>query len=134
MKQDREHFHSSKSGHIDNRASFPDNITPEERVRAQVGTPLTSLYTEHYCPVNAWPMPQQYSSSINSQWKRYLFPQVQYTNGYSKQKEKPDYQFEVRHLAAATSRDTPHLRGCVFQSLSNCLSHGLPFYVLLVEW
>ena len=90
MKQDREHFHSSKSGHIDNRASFPDNITPEERVRVQVGTPLTCLYTEHYCPVNAWPMTQQHSSFINSQWKRYPFTQAQYTNGYSKQKERPE--------------------------------------------
>ena len=49
-------------------------------------------------------MPQQHNSSINSQWKRYLFTQVQYTNGYSKRKEGPDYQFEVRHLAAAHSR------------------------------
>ena len=47
-KRHREHFRSSKSGNIDNRASFPDDTTPEDRVRAQVGTPLTSVYTEHY--------------------------------------------------------------------------------------
>ena len=34
LKLPRERFHSSKSGHVNNRASFPDNITPEERVRA----------------------------------------------------------------------------------------------------
>ena len=36
LKQHREHFHSSKSTETDNRAAFPDSITPKERVRAQV--------------------------------------------------------------------------------------------------
>ena len=48
LKQHRKYFHSSKRNDIDNRAAFPDNITPKERVRAQVRPPLTSLYTEHY--------------------------------------------------------------------------------------
>ena len=43
LKQHREHFRSSKSTDINNRVAFPDSITPEEHVRAQVRPPFTSL-------------------------------------------------------------------------------------------
>ena len=48
LKQHWEHFQSSKRNDVDNRAVFPDSITPKQRVRAQVRPPLTSLYTEQY--------------------------------------------------------------------------------------
>ena len=105
LKQHREHFHSSKSNDIDSRAAFPDSITLKERVRAQVRPPLTSLYPEHYSAVNAWPTPRQHSPSTNNLHKRYPISQVQYANGYSKQRRGLDHWFEVRHLAAAHSRD-----------------------------
>ena len=91
LKQHSEHFHSSTRNDIDNRDAFPDSITPKERVRAQVRQPLTSQYTEHYRALNSWPTPQQNSTSINNKWKRYPITQVQYANGYSKQKEGLDH-------------------------------------------
>ena len=91
LKQHREHFHSSKSNDIDSCAAFPDRITPKERVRAQAGLPLWSLNTEHYSAVNASPMPQQHSTSINNVWKLHLITQIQYANGYSKQRKGLDH-------------------------------------------
>ena len=90
LKQRWEHFHSSKSTDIDNRVAFPDRITPKARVRAQIRPPLTSLYNEYYCAVNAWPTPQQHSTSIDNLWKRYPITQVQYVNGYTKQRKGLD--------------------------------------------
>ena len=91
LKQHCRHFHSSKRNDIDNRAAFPESITPIERVRAQVSPALTSLYTEHYSAVNAWPTPQQHSTSINNLRERYPITQVQYANGYSKQSQGLDH-------------------------------------------
>ena len=109
LKQHREHFYSSKRNDIDNRAVFPHSITPKERVRAQVRPPLTSLYTEHYSALNAWPTPRQHSTSINNLWKRYPITQVQYANGYSKRKTsitslRPDASLRAHsHIRAHTS-------------------------------
>ena len=91
LKQHREHFPSSKSNDIDRRAAFPDSVTPKERVRAQVRPPLTSLYNVHYSAVNAWPTPQQYSTSVDNLRKRYPITQVQYANGCTKQRKGLDH-------------------------------------------
>ena len=130
LKQHREHFHSRKSTDIDNRVAFPDSITPKERFRARVRPPLTSLYNEHYSAVNAWPTPQQHGTSIDNLWKRYPITQVQYANGYIIASEgkasitslKSDTSLRRTHVLTL-----PHLSGCVFQPLSICLPHGLPF-------
>ena len=82
LKQHREHFHPSESTDIDNRVAFPDSITPKEHVRAQVRSPLTSLYNENYSAVTAWPKLQQHRTSIDNLWKRYPITKVQYANGY----------------------------------------------------
>ena len=85
--------------------------------------------------MNAWPMPQQQSSSINSRWKRYPLAQVQHTNGYSKQKERPDYQFEVRRLAAAHSRAGISAPERLRLSIALQLPFPRPpFYILVEEW
>ena len=130
LKQHRENFHSSKRNDIDNRAAFPNSITPKERVRAQVKPHLTFRYTEQYSALHAWPTPQQPSNSINNLCKRYPISRFSMRTGVANKGKA-----SLASLRSDTSQRRththvlmlPHLSGCVFQPLSICLPHGLPF-------